>query len=85
MSLGGKQRLPSSIEIKSAKFLLPHFAFQLRFNKYILQQNFLLFKSLKICMEKAMATHASTLAWKIQGREEPGRLQSVGSLTVKHD
>ena len=37
MSLGGKQRLPS-IEIKSAKFLLPHFAFQLSFNNYILQQ-----------------------------------------------
>ena len=30
-------------------------------------------------MEKAMATHSSTLAWKIPWTEEPGRLQSVGS------
>ena len=31
--------------------------------------------------EKAMATHFSTLAWKIPWTEEPGRLQSVGSLS----
>ena len=30
--------------------------------------------------EKAMATHSSTLAWKIPWTEEPGRLQSMGSL-----
>ena len=30
-------------------------------------------------MEKEMATHASTLAWKIQWTEKPGRLQSMGS------
>ena len=30
--------------------------------------------------EKAMATHSSTLAWKIPWTEEPGGLQSVGSL-----
>ena len=30
--------------------------------------------------EKAMATHSSTLAWKIPCMEEPGRLQSMGSL-----
>ena len=35
--------------------------------------------------EKAMATHSSTLAWKIPWMEEPGRLQSVGSLRVGHD
>ena len=29
-------------------------------------------------MEKAMATHSSTLAWKIPWMEEPGRLQSMG-------
>ena len=32
-----------------------------------------------------MAPHSSTLAWKIPWTEEPGRLQSVGSLRVKHD
>ena len=30
--------------------------------------------------EKAMAPHSSTLAWKIPGMEEPGGLQSMGSL-----
>ena len=35
--------------------------------------------------EKAMATHSSTLAWKIPWMEEPGRLQSMGSLGVRHD
>ena len=35
--------------------------------------------------EKAMATHSSTLAWKITWMEEPGRLQSTGSLRVRHD
>ena len=32
-----------------------------------------------------MATHSSTLAWKIPWMEEPGRVQSMGSLTVGHD
>ena len=31
--------------------------------------------------EKAMAPHSSTLAWKIPWMEEPGRLQSMGSLS----
>ena len=35
--------------------------------------------------EKAMATHSSNLAWKIPWMEEPGRLQSMGSLRVGHD
>ena len=35
---------------------------------------------LNIQMEKAMAPHSSTLAWKIPWMEEPGRLQSMGSL-----
>ena len=35
--------------------------------------------------EKAMAIHSSTLAWKIPWTEEPGRLQSMGSLGVGHD
>ena len=32
--------------------------------------------------EKAMAPHSSTLAWKIPWTEEPGRLQSMGSLRL---
>ena len=35
--------------------------------------------------EKAMAPHSSTLAWKIPWMEEPGRLQSMGSLRVRHN
>ena len=36
-------------------------------------------------LEKAMAPHSSTLAWKIPWMEEPGRLQSMGSLGVGRD
>ena len=35
--------------------------------------------------EKAMVTHSSTFAWTIPWTEEPGRLQSMGSLRVRHD
>ena len=36
-------------------------------------------------LEKEMATHSSTLAWKIPWTEEPCRLQSIGSQRVRHD
>ena len=36
-------------------------------------------------LEKALATHSNTLAWKIPWVEEPGRLQSMWSLRVGHD
>ena len=36
-------------------------------------------------LEKEMATHSSTLAWKILWTEEPGRLLSMGSQRVGHD
>ena len=36
-------------------------------------------------LEKEMATHSSTIAWKIPWTEEPGRLQSVGSQRVGHN
>ena len=39
----------------------------------------------KVKTAKAMATHSSTLAWKIPWMKEPGRLQSMGSLRVGHD
>ena len=42
-------------------------------------------KFLILLMEKAMAPHSSTLAWKIPRTEEPGRLQSMGSQRVRHD
>ena len=36
-------------------------------------------------LEKEMATHSSTLAWKIPWTEEPGRLQFMGLQRVRHD
>ena len=36
-------------------------------------------------LEKEMAIHSSTTAWKIPWTEEPGRLQSMGSQRVGHD
>ena len=36
-------------------------------------------------LEKEMATHSSTLAWKILWAEEPGRLLSKESQRVRHD
>ena len=36
-------------------------------------------------LEKEMAVHSRTLAWKIPRTEEPGRLQPIGSQRVGHD
>ena len=36
-------------------------------------------------LEKVMAPHSNTLAWKISWTEEPGRLQSMGSLRVRYE
>ena len=40
---------------------------------------------IKVSLEKAMAPHSSILAWRIPWMEEPGRLQSMGSLRVRSD
>ena len=46
----------------------------------------LLFLLTSVCVtKKAIAPHSSTLAWKIPWTEEPGKLQSMGSLRVGHD
>ena len=36
-------------------------------------------------LEEGMATHSSILAWRIPWTEESGRLQSIGSQSVRHD
>jgi len=36
-------------------------------------------------LEKEMAPHSSTIAWKIPWTEEPGRLQYMGLQRVRHD
>ena len=41
--------------------------------------------NLRYAAEKAMATHSSTLAWKIPWMEVTGRLQSMGSRLVGHN
>ena len=41
--------------------------------------------TLRASAEKAMAPHSSTLAWQIPWMEEPGGLQFMGSLRVRHD
>ena len=45
----------------------------------------MLYKHIVYRLEKAVETHSSTFAWKIPWMEEPGRLQSMGSLRVRHD
>ena len=36
-------------------------------------------------LEEGMATHSSSLAWRVPWTEEPGGLQSMGSQRVRHD
>ena len=50
-----------------------------------IEENNSMGKARDLFMEKAMATHSSTLACKISWTEEPGRLQSMGSQRVEHD
>ena len=50
-----------------------------------IEENNRMGKTRDIFMEKAMAPHSSTLAWRIPWIQEPGRLQSIGSLRVGHD
>ena len=52
---------------------------------HILGIIFVINARLALFSEKAMAPHSSTLAWKIPWTEEPGGLQSMGSLRVGHD
>ena len=50
-----------------------------------MQETWILSLGQKDPLEKEMATHSSTLAWKLPWMEEPGGLQSMGSLGVGHD
>ena len=58
--------------------------FFLRFHSFF-KNNYLFMGCTGASLEKAMAAHSSTLAWKILWAEEPGGLQSMGSLRVGHD
>ena len=50
-----------------------------------MQETLVQFLGQEDLLEKEMATHPSTLAWKIPQMEEPGGLQSMGSQRVGHD
>ena len=50
-----------------------------------MQETWIRFLGREDPLEKGMATHSSTLAWKIPWMEEPGRLQSMGSQRVRYD
>ena len=52
---------------------------------YLIQSLYYIFVFTSSKMEKAMAPHSSTPAWKIPWTEEPGRLQSMELLRVGHD
>ena len=52
---------------------------------YLIFKIFILYWSIVDLLEKAMAPHSSTLAWKIPWTEEPGGLPSMGSNRVGHD
>ena len=55
-------------------------------SKYCILESFVYYEGYCISfMEKAMAPHSSTLAWKIPWMEELGGLQSTGSQRVGHD
>ena len=51
----------------------------------IMQETWVLSLRREQPLEKEMAIHFSTIAWKIPWTEEPGRLQSMGSQRVGHD
>ena len=50
-----------------------------------MQETWLLSLGQEDPLEKEMATHSRTLAWKISWMEEPGRLQSIGLRKVGQD
>ena len=49
-----------------------------------MQETQVLFLAWEDPLEKEMAIHSSTVAWKIPWAEEPDRLQSMGSQRVRH-
>ena len=81
---------------KSAKYLKSRWILRssicpVEYSQYWINKSLQINVNLNVCnilaylMEKAMAPHSSTLAWKIPWTEEPGRLKSMGSLRVGHD
>ena len=71
---------PSIFEVSNVAPFCPLFHHHISFSDHG-QRRFSAFKNMcDYKVEKAMAPHSSTLAWKTPWAEEPGRLQSMGSL-----
>ena len=51
----------------------------------VMQETWVQSLGLEDPLEKEMATHSSTLAWKTPWTEQPGKLQSMGSQRVRHN
>ena len=76
---------PSIFEVSNVAPFCPLFHHHISFSDHG-QRRFSAFKNMcDYKVEKAMAPHSSTLAWKTSWAEEPGRLQSTGSRRVRHD
>ena len=79
--------MPSIVNLKTQTFFFyryTSFSRELQWNYFVGSiSNCLII--LCTLLEKAMAPHSSILAWKIPWMEEPGGLQSMGSLRVGHD
>ena len=71
--------------LKRGAFLSYQLIAQLIKNLPTMQETQVQFLGQKDPLEKEMATHSSTLAWKIPWMEEPNRLQSMGLQRVGHD
>ena len=87
-SLHSEQLAPQYVtvlEMKGMSSVLRELQYCWKFPKEMDSWWSFLFPLIPRRMEKAMATHSSTPAWKIPWMEEPGRLQSMGSLRVGHN
>ena len=54
-------------------------------NPTVMQENWVEYLGRGDHLEEDMATHSTIIAWEIPWTKEPGRLQSMGSLRVRHD
>ena len=80
-ALGGKRRSDFILHTGWEWILFERMSDPTSFVTILSHLNF----NFKVTMEKAMAPHSSTLAWKIPWTEEAGGLQSMESLRVGHD
>ena len=69
--------------VKTGK--MKNFIFEMGPFKLSFLPSFLFLSFSPLATEKAMAPHSGTPVWRIPWIEEPGRLQSMGSLRVRHD